>query len=123
MALGIELAAASDRGISWAAGGSLAAACTVPGLPGDVRLTSACCLTDSTGLVGLRLRLLESTGSPQQLQLDWSRPIERASRRSPAVNERPEVESVTVVGTTVEYSLARNEWVELEIWFSHDHHA
>jgi hypothetical protein len=71
----------------------------------------------------LRLRLLESTGSPHQLQLDWSRPIVRASRRSPAVIQRPEVEGVTVVGTTVEYSLSRNEWVELEIWFSHDHHA
>ncbi len=123
MALGIELAAASERSISWAAGGPLTAACTVPGLPGDVRLTSACRLTDSTGLVGLRLRLLESTGSPHQLQLDWSRPIVRASRRSPAVIQRPEVEGVTVVGTTVEYSLSRNEWVELEIWFSHDHHA
>jgi hypothetical protein len=47
----------------------------------------------------------------------------RASRRSPAVIQRPEVEGVNVVGTTVEYSLSRNEWVELEIWFSHDHHA
>jgi len=123
MALGIELPGASDRGISWAAGGPLSAAYTVPGLPGDVRLTAACRLTDSAGLVGVRLRLLESTGSPQHLQLDWSRPIARASRRSPAVSERPGVEGVNVVGTTVEYSLSRNEWVELEIWFSHDHHA
>ena len=122
IALGIELSAAFDRGVSWAAGGPLTVACMVPGLPGDVRLTSARRLTDPAGLVGLRLRLLEATGSPQQLQLDWSRPILRASRCFPAAIARPEVDGVTVVGTTVEYSLARNEWVELEIWFKNDHH-
>ena len=123
LAVGLDLPAAGERAISWAAGGGLGAAGLLGRLPADVRLTSAARLTDPAGLVGLRLRLLESGDRPQQLQLDWSRPIARACRCGTAEGEPEESDGVTVVGTTVEYSLSRNEWVELEIWFSNDHHA
>ncbi len=123
LALGIDLPAAADRAISWAARGVLAPAGRLPGLPADVRLTSACRLADPAGLVGLRLRLLESAGRSQQVRLDWSQPIARAQRHCLVEAAPGEADGVAVVGTAVEYSLARNEWVELEIWFSNDHHA
>jgi len=123
LALGIDLPAAADRAISWAARGVLTPAGLLPGLPTDVRVTSACRLTDPAGLVGLRLRLLESAGCSQQVRLDWSHPIARAHCRCLAEVEPEEATGVAVVGTAVEYALARNEWVELEIWFSNDHHA
>lgn len=123
LALGIDLPAAVDRAVNWAASGSLAPPPLPLALPSGVRLSLACRLTDPAGRAGLRLRLLESLGEPQTLRLDWGRPIDRAGCGPVADAEAGESDGVAVVGTAVEYRLRRRELVELEVWFCNDHHA
>lgn len=120
LALGIDLAGATERAISWTAGRSLAVPPLPLPLPAGVRLTAAENLSEPSGRRGLRLQLLETVGEAQPLRFDWSRPIAEARR---AGGDPAAEGDVAIVGTALEYRLARREWLDLEIWFRDDHHA
>ena len=122
LAIGIDLSLAVERAACWAATGSLAVETLPLQLPSGVRLVAAEQCGNEEGLVGLRLRLLESLGRRQMLRLSCGQSVCRARRCGDSAGRHREQTSVVVVGDAVEYSLTPYEWVDLEIWFGNDHH-
>jgi hypothetical protein len=123
LAIGLDLSADFPAALDWAVSGRLQPPPLPLTLPPGVRLTSAERLGDQTGLVGLRLCLLESTGQAQRFHLAFGRPVSRVARRTGSDTGGPQASTdVAVHGAAVECSLARYEWIDLEIWFGEDHH-
>ena len=124
LAVGLDLPPALPAALDWAVTGRLQSPPLPLTLPPGVRLTSAERLGEPTGVVGLRLCLLESTGQEQRFELTFGMPVSRAARRTGLDKDATLVlNDLAIRGDMVECSLGRYEWIDLEIWFGENHHA
>lgn len=121
-AIGLDIAHEVERAVCWAAEGSLVLKPMPLQLPTGTRLVHAEQCVDEEGLVGLRLRLLESDGQSRLLRVVCGQPVCRAQCVGKSASTHGTQTNLVVTGDVVEYSLVSYELVDLEIWFGNDHH-
>jgi hypothetical protein len=111
--VGLGLDRPWDAALALMLGGFEPAAC--PAAPATVRLTGASAAATGPGIV--RVGLLESAGVAGPAAIEWGRPVARATVVDAAGGPRADV-SVAIEGTRTVVSLARYQWLELEVGFA-----
>ncbi|MFM7243433.1 MAG: hypothetical protein ACKO40_04550 [Planctomycetaceae bacterium] len=85
--------------------------------PATVRLTAAPGEAAASAPGVVRVGLLESAGVAGPTAVDWGRPVARATAIDAAGSPRADV-SVAIDGTRTVVSLARYQWLEIEVGFA-----
>lgn len=111
--VGLGLDRPWDAALALMHGGFAPAACPVA--PATVRLTAASAAAAGPGTI--RVGLLESAGVAGPAAIDWGRPVARATAVDAAGGPRADV-SVAIDGSRTVVSLARYQWLELEVGFA-----
>jgi hypothetical protein len=115
MAVGVGLARPWDPALALLAGTPLAAGWH--GSSANVRVTVHDVQQAEGRLVAARVGLLESVGRAGEVRIDWGRPVERADVLDFAGEPRPEP-TVAIEGTCTVVSLARYQWLHLDLGFA-----
>lgn len=115
LALGLGLPRPWDAALAFTSGASLGG--VMPGLPDHVRLTVHESDEVEGRVVRARVGLIESTGLPGAVSVDWGRPVARAAVVDGTGTPRAEP-AVAIDGTRTVVSLARFEWLHLELEFA-----
>jgi len=113
MAVGLGLDRPWDAALALIHGGGETS--MVPAAPANVRLTVAAGDAAASGAV--RVGLLESAGLAGPVTVEWGRPVSRAAAIDAGGVQRADV-SVAIDGTRTVVSLARYQWLQLEVGFA-----
>jgi hypothetical protein len=115
LAVGLGLPRPWDAALAFAGGAAPGGA--LPGLPDHVRLTVREAEDVDGRRVKARVGLIESTGRSGEVSVDWGRPVVRAEAVDCTGAPRTEP-AVAIDGTRTVVSLARFEWLHLDLEFA-----
>jgi hypothetical protein len=114
-AVGLGLSRPWDAALALAAGASFHAA--IPGLPEHVRLTVADVTQDAGRVIAARVGLVESAGRAGEVDVDWGRPVARATAVD-FIGGRQAEPAVAIEGSRTVVSLERYQWLQLDLGFA-----